>query len=398
MCQLVFVNLGNPNLNRIFLSPLLQIDAGAGNRDGVGFLSLTDELILWKSEMNAADIINLGMILRAHVTSTKPVLAHVRAASTGIEVKRENAHPFKKARFTLAHNGRLYEEGEKVANSKDDTGISSDSLRFLEALESAGKANEKAGIVELLNKAMEKFRGKFAFLIYDSRDNKHFVVRGDTAELHIGKVLEADEKDDKNISQVGYIVNTKKNTLLDAMTIACQVAQAATGKYIIPGEITELKKNTIYEAKKDGLVELGELKEKIAYSVSYVEPVSRASSGSGTGHVNLTLNIWKISDKVNDFMREHFLTVRDMDLIFQLFLGVGMGDLTEELLNIFVSDVIPLISAPRKIRERISSIIKPNGKIYPGHYTAAGVQYPWMLVASDGKAMDKLCKELKRKD
>ena len=182
MCQLCAVNLNNSALNSIFLSTQLTIDA-IGNQDGTGFITTEKggKINLWKSKLAADDIENLGSIIKDHVINSNPIIAHVRAASTGIKVERENAHPFVGKRFALAHNGRLYDKNEVVRDNQkkdaDDTGIASDSLKFLSALELVAKENKSMTIVELLNKAMEEFKGKFAFLIYDSATEKHYAVR-----------------------------------------------------------------------------------------------------------------------------------------------------------------------------------------------------------------------------
>jgi len=70
-----------------------------------------------------------------------------------------------------------------------------------------------------------------------------------------------------------------------------------------------------------------------------------------------------------------------------------MADVDIADLEKFVTQVIPRISAPKKLRERISKILGVNGTIYQHVYgKVKGLEYPWML--NDPKKLDELCKTL----
>ena len=400
MCQLSLVHLSDPVLNSIFLSPLLQIDS-VGNRDGTGFLSIVNnkkkqkECLLWKTKDSADCITNLGMEIKDCITTGYPVMSHVRYASKGIAPTDANTHPFEGDRFYLAHNGRLYGKSETVSWTSEDSGLESDSLIFLKSLEAEAVASPDKNIVELLNTVMGNYKGKFALLIYDSVNDKHYAIRGSTADLHIAKV--GIWKDNK-IEEMGFIVNTKKTSLEDALMISTQIAQIITGKYIVNDEITELEKETIYEVQGIDLVKIGELKENtVTYTSTYngyaagYQPVVRG--GVPTGNTTSDLPIWKYSDRISKFMEEHFLSIPDIDALFYLFTGVCMADTKLDDLETFVNNVIPKISAPKKVRERISKILGENGTIYQHVYgKVKGLEYPWML--NDPKKLDDLCKTL----
>jgi len=388
MCQLLLVNLNKKDLNRVFLSTLLQVDAN-GNQDGTGFLGLRSDgqAYLWKTELPADGISNLGAIIVDGVSSNLPIMAHVRAASRGINVNPENAHPFhiKLKRFYLAHNGRLYGNDESPSYTgfaTDDTSIGSDSLKFLTSLEEESIKSPNSGIVELLNATMSSYTGKFALIIYDSYSNKHYVVRGSTADLHMVNIF---SQIGEVRRQVGYIVNTKKNSLEDALTISVQIGQIVTGTMISHDDVTELDKDSVYEVEKLTLTKIGELKEK---PVIYARAVTQAFSN--TRPPNQSIPVWRLSERLLKFMDSHFLTIPDMDALLYLFTGVRMADISDDNLEFFVATIIPKISAPKKIRDKLNSILGDSGRVFPIVYTQVKqLEYPWII--SSPKSQNELC-------
>ena len=403
MCQLALVHLGDPVLNGIFLSPLLQVDS-ATNKDGTGFLAINNNkkgnvsnFTLWKTEMSADCITNLGMAIRECISSNHPVMGHVRYASKGIAPTKENSHPFEGERFYLAHNGRLYDKDAVVEWASDDTGTASDSLAFLTRLEREAVTSPKASIVELLNSAMKDYKGKFAFLIYDCRYNKQYAVRGTTADLHISHIGIENSKD--VVTPIGFIVNTKKDSLEDALTIAAQIAQIVTGKYIVYDDATILEKDSIYEVQGIDLVKIGELKES---SVTYTykqctgmatyagySRVYPAATNTNDASSNWDIDLHRLMDRVSRFMLDHFLSIPDMDTLFFLFLGIGLADAQRRDLEEFVETVIPKISASKKFRERLEKVMGPAKTVWLLTYKKVrGLEYPWML--NDTKTLNDM--------
>jgi len=395
MCQLIHCNLNNSLLNGIFLSNLLQIDAGAGNKDGTGIFTTTkDETSIWKTSDSADNIPDLGKILKENIKSRFPVLAHVRSASKGIVVNIDNAHPFQGKRFTLAHNGRLYGKDEKVtySSSNDNSGISSDSLQFLMSMEEKAKKKPDIQIVELLQSCMNERKGKFALLIYDKLTDKHYAVRGSSADLHISYILEIVEEVSYTI---GYIINTKKDSLAEALCIGIPIAQFLTGRDIGSTKIEELEKNSIYILNKTSVEKIGELIESAVtyYSESSVQ--TRTWKASDSPVIDFNIDEWRYCERIRDFLAQHFLNLADFDAICKIFLDTPMATLTIDELQIFVEKVIPKISAPKKIRAKLSAIVGKGGRIYPSSYDKIkGLEYPWMLSHADQAKMDALRKHL----
>ena len=404
MCQLTLVNLNDVELNKLFLSTALQINSSVGNRDGTGFMVINEpkpkrlETVLWKTKESAESIEDLGIEIRNTVSTKYPIMAHVRAASRGIAVTNDNVHPFEGDRFYLAHNGTLYGKDEIISwAGNDDVGLESDSLTFLKSLEAEAKANKKTSIVELLNSVMGNYKGKFAFLIYDTFYDTHYVIRGSTADLHIANVLVVSGEE---IECVGFVVNTKKNCLEDALMLFSQTAQIVTGKQYAFAKVEELDKNTIYEVNGITLVKVGELKENpVTYTAYTTYSPYAGMAGAGTGthagavYVDNTVAIWKLSDRISRFMEDHFLSIVDIDALFHIFLGYGIADTDMDDFALFCSDIIPKISASKKLRSRMGTLLGVNGTIHVNMYSKVkGLEYPWML--NDSKMLDELCKAI----
>lgn len=394
MCQLIGCNLNNHTLNSLFLASMLQIDS-LNNVDGTGFLSVSKETYeVWKTEEEASTIEDLGKLIKDRIKSNYPVIGHVRAASKGIKVTEENAHPFDGKRFVLAHNGRLYDNDEVVTYSAvdGDTSLASDSQKFLERLDKAAKDMKNASIVELLNKSMEDFKGKFAFLIYDKVKDKHYAVRGSSADLHYVELFKVtkNEKDEMEWGPCGYLVNTKKDSLSNAIGITLPIAQIVSGKDIRAGKITELETNSIYEFGRNKLTKIGDIKEKATYTQSASSTVhqnmggrySAMSNNSSTKlEVNLNVPVVALVNQIQEFMKKNFFTIEDIDNLFIMFLKMPMADASLHNLQEFVDIVIPMVCAPKKVRQRLRAAMNSeSARVWPTIYSQVkGLQYPWTL-------------------
>lgn len=390
MCQLILCNLRDKVLNQIFMSALIQMDAAAGNRDGTGIMTaVKGEARMWKTALSGDGIINLGAMITDRITNANPAAAHVRAASKGIQVTSENAHPFKGTRFALSHNGRLYNSGDKVSwnDSKDDTSLASDSKLFLDEMEKENQETPGQSIVAILNKCMERHMGKFAFIIYDNAVSKFYVVRGESADLHKMCIYTRVSDDESKDVLVGYLVNTRKDSLDDAVTFATQVAQIVGKGYIVGSKIELLDKNTIYEVGSNDLIKVGEVKENPVVYASFSNSNSAWTGGGATSNatskhsyeVSLSNPIVRLADRIFEFARDHFLSIDDLDNLFYIFTGVPMCRIGHDDMKLFVDEVIPKLSAPKTIRDEIMKQVRHNGKIYPSAYrNIPDFEFPWM--------------------
>jgi predicted glutamine amidotransferase len=389
MCELALVNLKDPVLNSIFMTTQLQVDAMAGNRDGTGVFSVGEQdSFIWKTELDATDVLDLGFRIRdCTAGSIYPLMGHARWASKGIKVDPKNSHPFIGKRFVLAHNGTLYGKDEEVDRYavSTDTNRASDSLKFLETLEKTAKEFPDIPFIEIFQKSMDMYKGKFAFIIYDYTLDKHYVIRGDSADLHVVFFYDGVEKTSKSL---GYAVNTKKDSLIRSAGFSTPIMQAASNSQIFHGDIIELDKETVYEATGEGLVKIGTVKENVITYKSYTTTSYGKNQDwfSWGGGANSGLEIderipeWKYSKRIYTYMVANFLTHRDIDALFFIFLGVRVSDCDIHHLTTFATDVIPLISAPKKIRHKLAALIGKGGRLLPHHYAdIKDFEYPWML-------------------
>lgn len=396
MCQLCVANGGDTILNRIILSIQLQADA-IGNADGTGIMSVKEgKPTVWKTELGAGLITNLGVCVSEIITDSSPAFGHVRYASPGVAVTKQNAHPFAGTRFVLAHNGRLHKKNDTVAykgGASEDANLASDSLEFLKCLEEKAKKNPSSSFIDLFKSAMDEHKGKFAMLIYDKLHSRYYVVRGKTADLHVMYMYE--EIDAKTKSPVGFVVNTKQESLKVAAPLITAAYQSVTGRELYAEKPAELEKETMYEVIGVNLIEVGKVTENaVVYSsasgtgyTGYVAPPS-----GGKPAINLTIPIWGAASRIKEFADAHFLTMSDIDAMFQLFLGVKLSMANQEHFDAFIKKVIPVASAPVTLRRRIGLIVGTGGRIYPYQYEKGNWAYPWMLNSSAD--MEKLIKQL----
>lgn len=91
------------------------------------------------------------------------LIAHVRAATVGLKTEVNNAHPFERGNFILAHNGTLFNHSDladKYNLAKADYSVDSDII--------AGCINEVGDIATVL----KEINGAAALLIHDKRNPK----------------------------------------------------------------------------------------------------------------------------------------------------------------------------------------------------------------------------------
>jgi predicted glutamine amidotransferase len=387
MCELLCIHTGNLSINQVYLSLGLQIDSKY-NFHGTGFASVDDgDVRIYKTAVSADQISDLGIDIAEFVTGNLPIIGHVRAASRGMNVTDANAHPFQGERFTLAHNGRLYKKDEVVAYSAgavaDNTSMATDSEEFLAELEKYAKANPGKPFLDLITHVMGEHKGKFALMIFDSKTKDWYVCRGTTAELHFSTIYEYPMAGGKGTS-LGFIVNTKKESLREILLLGTPVAQLASGKRLGYTEPLELKKDTIYRVKGKLLVELGSMPENSTYTAPViVAPVQNTDVVAASAE-NLAIEVWRYCDRIYRYMIGNFLTITDIDTLLLMFCGVPMANAGIEDLDIFVNIAIPQMSASGKLKKLLNKDGLTSFTVYPYMYRQVpSLSYPWMLSSID---------------
>ena len=376
MCQLSLITVDDIDVARVLLTHLLIANSMDKHQDGTGILvkDVDNQPVLKKTEYAASHLINFYEFLTAEVVTTNPIIGHVRLASINKKViTTENAHPFynDKSSITLAHNGTLVIDDEFVTKRYvKDTIDMIDSEQFLYILSQEYKANSE-DMVKSLKSSMLKFTGKFAFMIYEGKTDKYYVVRGKTAKLFISEI--SSRVDDKLI---GFVVNTEYNTLLEAIRYTRQITPlfGKSFDFTIPKLIDE---ETIFEVniKENKLDVLDSIIEntKVVTPVVYTSgTVYRRSDydyedenwwntrfpfkGGSNSNANPLTELDSIILKLNDFCEVYGFSIEELDYLMFLVFGTPMLGLTARDFTYFVKSKIP------QIEERFEST-PDNAKI-----------------------------------
>jgi predicted glutamine amidotransferase len=386
MCQLTYANLHEPYLNSLAIYLLGKIGSAEKHDDGVGFICPSNKI--WKSEKSAHKITNLGNIISNSIVDGQPIPFHIRQATWGIEVKKENSHPFDGKHFILMHNGTLLpRNGEEPVDKNKD----SDSLKFLQALDKARDDSNDGTFEEIFNKAMEEFAGKFAFIIREKETNKDYIVRGRTAELWIVKVT-------MNKKEQGYLVNTSKDTLKEMFFEFTNIWDLFYNEEVEFSEPKLLNLETIYVAEDEDVKKIGTATEVTPIKV--IEPNKNTSLVPRTTR-NRSYNdgfdeyvnnkdireIIEKAAKVHDYLSEHSMGLIDFQIMLQIIAGVSILEITEEDMNMFIDYEIPKISANKKVRGQVKKLLNdqyfPN-ELYKSEENPSGkLEYPWPVNSAE---------------
>lgn len=363
MCQLTYCNLHDPYLNASMIY-FLSIIGSDKHDDGTGMINSNNSI--WKTEVAANKITNLGLILYSYIRDNKPVPFHIRSATLGIEVTKENAHPFDGQNYILMHNGTLIPNKGKIPRDKKKDSDSENFLGHLDEL--TNKANDDS-FENIFNGTMENFSGKFAFIIRNKNTNSDYIIRGKTAELWIS-YLTTDKK------KLGYVINTSKETMLSTFNLFKNTCALVDGNEYKLSEPLLLEQETIFIADKDSIKIVGKTKETtpiLPVEISVIPFVKRQKQV-----IKGVEEIIKLSEKVYRYLDEHNLDLLDLQILFQAIAGISLLELTKEDVVMFTEFLIPKITASKKVKAKVKDILKE--KIFPHElYKLHGLEYPWML-------------------
>ncbi len=324
MCELTFADIGK--LNAPYFVQQSIINALANNHDGIGYMQ---EGRVWKSHLSGARITNLGSLAKDALNSA-PLAFHTRYATNKTLNEDCHSHPFEGEKLILMHNGKL--------EMKDNTIIPKgkvDSQVFTEQLEAAIVESPDMPMVDLMQAIMDKWCGKFAFMIYDTRDSEYYVIRGTTADLHWTTL------DGK------LIVNTQKLDLNKGTHAIRQLNQAVYGKDVELGEVKALDEDTIYKFNPvDSILEkVGELKENRAPLIptsSWVDDRKYAVLGATESIRGRSRE--PIEAKLKRWMDFHGMTLADLNEVSNIIMGTSLLELDADDLRCFYGDVLRTLS------------------------------------------------------
>ena len=176
MCGLFgFLNYSNKDIKGLSdLTNALAEHASVRGTDATGISFVSGGMIRIIKEAKAAENINFK-----HPDNLKALIGHTRHSTQGSEKRNYNNHPFygktTNVRFSLAHNGVLYNDDELKNKYKlPKTKIETDSYIAVQLIES-----QKRVSFESIRYMAEKVEGSFSFSILDDRNNL-YLVKGDS--------------------------------------------------------------------------------------------------------------------------------------------------------------------------------------------------------------------------
>ncbi len=362
MCELTFADLGE--LNALYFVQQSIINALANNHDGIGFMQ---DGKVWKSHLSGATITNLGSIARDRLT-VEPVAFHTRFATNKLLNEDCHSHPFKGDKLILMHNGKL--------EMKDYTLIEKgkvDSQVFTEQLEADIVESPDIPMVDLMQNVMAKWSGKFAFMIYDSRDSEYYVIRGTTADLHWTTVNNR------------LVVNTRSIDLDKGTHVLRQLSQTMYDTDLEIGKTGELEANTIYKF----LPESSEL-EKIGELIENRAPLVASQSwirGRDYGVTNATHNIRHkmrepIFIKIKRWLDYHGLSIGELNELSNVIMGCSLLELNDDALRCLYLDVLKTLTE-MTLTDSLKSWNNINRQGYSAWaYEQKDFSFPWMLNSS----------------
>ena len=259
-------------IGTLLLSELLRANSNGGNRDGVGLGTTDGAYIKW--ETHAGNIVftdEYNSAIQQFINA--PLLAHVRAISTGVGAK-EGAHPFKVGNILLAHNGtftnyrQFLDKYQKQINDKNP--VDSHVIACILA--------EKVGTGPLcashIRETLESTKGSFALLVTDATNRSLWVVTGSNP-LYIQR------------SGPLWLVNTSRMNLFDVSENMAGVAKLLYGKSWKVEPAKRIDEFTINLLARKGL-NLIEPLDKDKFTVTTTHTQFRGSSSTYQHHSSYT--------------------------------------------------------------------------------------------------------------
>jgi len=397
MCHLSVINLHHETLNKKMLL-LMQTLGSATQKDGWGFSSVNG--VYEKSEFPVEYTTDYGNILRSLKSKSEMLLGHIRQASPNIPVCDENSHPFVDEDIVFMHNGKLTpkdpkkfvtEYEKKVKEKAKDGTITeivkkfniSDSLIFFNHATSIYKEDKKSGIISAIKKAMDDFTGKFAILIRDIKEQKTYIFKGKTADLHISYM----SFDCKVWKTVGFVVGTNRDVLDRSAVMLSNLMELDGHSPLYFSVPKRLEDEKIYVVEEFDIKEIDEIKENSVSTITYsaTDSFYRGEEWGGWNGDSATKKTSgeKLVDSIQNFCREYCISENHLQNIMYYLYGVSLLEVDEELLRHFCKKIIPTFasSTTKTYRKRLKKALGYSSIIYSSYknQTEFRLSFPWML-------------------
>lgn len=256
MCTLTLLNSTKSKIDvRPLLGLLLSFNSEK-NPDGWGFYGPGSKYF-YKSKFQTFQDPNFFSGL-SRLKKRDIILAHCRLSSNTYKnsVKDENSHPFDKKNIILAHNGTLFRKsGNKPENIIDSEDYANELNNLID--------NSTLSMYECAKKVYDDhFKGKFAFIIYNKKDNNFYVARGSTATLFSAKIKYTLFNDDEEYIHIINTVDTNIKIAINTYNYTLQIAGIISKSPEVV--IEEVPKNSFFVLNKEAfsLEKLGDFNEE----------------------------------------------------------------------------------------------------------------------------------------
>lgn len=356
MCQLIFANTNQIQVNKLYLTVQQIIDSSLRHKDGTGIFFEGSEkkkkFHIVKSEIPASENPNYAKEFTKLITTNTPVIAHVRLATYSQLIDNDHAHPFMNKDIALAHNGTLaFKDITKNTPGylKKKYPNMIDTERFLQHL--IKNYTKKKSFYKALVDTMDIFTGKFAFLIFDGREETFYVVRGHNADLHLADIF-------LNGTRIGFVINTEKRDLEKALFMTEQLWNLAHKTVLTSSEILLLEPETVYEVKDRSLKVVGKIIQNFpsfkstspkVYSLTTKTTFGSTTKGlieSDTTKTTKTGGTVGYSyEKLYDFCQEYSINYIELDLLLNELLGTSILTLALPDLRDLETIIIPTLES-----------------------------------------------------
>ena len=379
MCQITLVKSELPMFNKLLVIQQALINSAKLNKHGWG---ISDGRTLWKTEICPHDLLNGGLILN-RVKLQNTVVSHVRAATSGIPVTREMAHPFVNGNFTLVHNGSItLRSGEHI--------VGSDSERFLEEMvkiHATGKT-----VPESIVEAQKLFWGPFVYVINHEED--WYIARGFGRSIHKAVITVKRIKDDAEFPVL--ILNSDKDDLAEGVQVVRNICPLigyeVLDKSVIPAPLVM---ETIYKLDGYELVGVGHVKEETAPVRTTTTAMTRHYGDEGSYYQRPAVSTTKPPpdeyDKIVEWMETNVIDFGGLDYILYAEYGAGLLEISTDMWNDFITKIMPRYNLNGGTRAFVLKRIELP--IPPSLLLSMGLNYP--IAANDHNAIVKALKELK---
>jgi hypothetical protein len=258
---------------------------------------------------------------------------------------------------------------------------------------------------------MEKWTGKFAFLIYDRLLDKFYASNGKTADLYITYLVsikvvkDAEGKEVEESTKLGYILNTGRLSLVDTLPVIEGIMQIF-GMNLVFTVPSELKDNSTFLLEDTDIVKVGDVVENtkvvpvkpgtsingiIEGGVHYFPKTPTGYASPGTDPLKMIAQLGK---DIQDFLTGAGMDYSDLDDMCLVLYGIPYLGMDSTQLREFRDKVIPYFK--KRTFPKITNVWKEITSITDGAKFLEQNQLDFPYFLNSVKSLKYLLRNLKQ--